>query len=236
MNARTQWALSSRPAAATTPAERPPSRDPSRYAASSPSNPAARAIRIQSCGAAPPRSESGAVNSTGSGFHEGAPRIAVESSRCTTSRPQTIQPQGSVVGAEGISSDAAATAPQATAAISVAGLTSWREDGRLRHDLPHGSHDLLDLRLGELREEREGQRAARHVLADRELPLTVAEALAVEAHEVDGGQVGLGVHAALAQAPHRGVPVHGRRHLDHVDEPAPAVAPRVGAEELDALQ
>ena len=52
---------------------------------------------------------------------------------------------------------------------------------------------------------------ARHVLADRELALAVAEALAVEAHQVDRRQVGLGVHAALAQRLHGGVAVGASR-------------------------
>ena len=67
-----------------------------------------RATRSQSVGAAPPARASGVVIMTGSGFHEGAPGTTVESWRCRTSRPQTIQPQGSVVGAEGASSDKAA--------------------------------------------------------------------------------------------------------------------------------
>src|SRR3954469_11144108 len=45
--------------------------------------------------------------------------------------------------------------------------------------------DLFHMSLGQLREERQRDRARRDVLADRELALAVAESLAVEGHEVD---------------------------------------------------
>ena len=93
----------------------------------------------------------------------------------------------------------------------------------------------LHLRLGQLGEERQGQRPGGHVLAHRELALAVAEALAVEAHQVDGGQVGLGVDALLAQRADRVVAVDAGGQLDHVDEPAAAVAAGVGARQLQAL-
>src|SRR2546428_6842630 len=82
-----------------------------------------------------------------------------------------------------------------------ASLISWPEDGGLGHDLAHRGHDPLDLGLAEPREERERQRATRHVLAHRELALAMAEALAIEAHQVDRRHVGLRVDAALAQPP-----------------------------------
>ena len=72
----------------------------------------------------------------------------------------------------------------------------------IRHDRSTASKrlgDARDLALGQLREERQRERARGDVLADRELALAVAEALAVEAHQVDRRQVGLGLHAALAQ-------------------------------------
>src|SRR5687768_15902167 len=56
---------------------------------------------------------------------------------------------------------------------------------------------VLDLSLRQLGEEGQRERAAGHVFADRELALAVAEALAVEAHQVDGRQVGLGVDPAF---------------------------------------
>ena len=49
--------------------------------------------------------------------------------------------------------------------------------------------------------------ARRDALADRELARPVAEALAVERHQVDRGQVGLGLHAELAQRRDGGVAV-----------------------------
>src|SRR3954471_13027412 len=124
---------------------------------SKPSRPAARATTSQRSGAELPKSDSGAVRSTGSGFQEGAPPTAVEKSRWTISRPQTIQPHGSVVGADGIRSDAAASATQAAAASRPVFLTSWPKNGRLPDDLTDGGHHRLDLRLRELREEGKGQ-------------------------------------------------------------------------------
>src|SRR5947209_14180232 len=59
--------------------------------------------------------------------------------------------------------------------------------------------DLLDLLLGHLREERQGDRPRGDVLADRELALAMAEALAVEGHQVDRRQVRLALDAPLAQ-------------------------------------
>ena len=54
----------------------------------------ARAITNHRAGAALlPNSAKGAVNSTGSGFHDGPP--TVERSRWTTSRPQMIHDHGS---------------------------------------------------------------------------------------------------------------------------------------------
>ena len=80
-----------------------------------------------------------------------------------------------------------------------------------------------DLALGHRREERQRDRARGDVLADRELALAVAEALAVEAHEVDRRQVGLGLHAALAQRADRpSSRSRAARHLDDEDEPAAA--------------
>ena len=45
-------------------------------------------------------------------FHDGAPGTTVESCRWIASRPHTIQPQGSVVGADGTSRDSTANARQ----------------------------------------------------------------------------------------------------------------------------
>ena len=72
------------------------------------------ATNSHSVGAAAPVRASGVVISTGSGFQDGGPGTTVERSRWSTSRPQTIHPQGSVVGADGISSDRPASAAQAT--------------------------------------------------------------------------------------------------------------------------
>src|SRR3954468_3800272 len=100
------------------PATGPASRAPRRYANASAKIPPARATASQAAGAAAPSSDRGAVNSTGSGFQEGGP-ATVSSRRCTISRPHTIQPQGSVVGADGASRD---RAPSARHAPSTTGM------------------------------------------------------------------------------------------------------------------
>src|SRR5215207_2745209 len=96
-------------------------------------------------------------------------------------------------------------------------------------------HHLLHLAVGQLRVEGQRQRAGRDVLADREVALLVTEALAVEAHQVNCGQVWLRIHAALAHRGHGVVAVHPGRQLHHVDEPAPPVATLVRARQPDAL-
>src|SRR3954465_13958702 len=100
---------------ATKPAARPASPSASLNPTTSAARPAARASQSHSQGAAPAVSPSGVVTSTGRGFQDGAPGTIVDRSRCRTSRPQTIQPQGSVVGADGASSESAASARQPVA-------------------------------------------------------------------------------------------------------------------------
>ena len=63
----------------------------------------------------------------------------------------------------------------------------------------------------------------------------MAEALAVEAHEVDGRQVGLALHAELAQREHRRVAVAPARQLDDEHEPAAHVAVAVLARQPETL-
>ena len=87
--------------------------------------------------------------------------------------------------------------------VRVLGLGEARhasgESRRAASDRAQRRRDALDLAVGHLREERQRERARGDVLADRELALAVAEALAVEAHQVDRRQVGLALDAALAQ-------------------------------------
>src|SRR4051812_1860207 len=98
-----------------------------------------------------------------------------------------------------------------------------------------GIGNRLGLRSCQRREERERDRARRDVLADRELPLAMPELLAVIRHQMDGRQVGLGLHAALAQRQDRRVAVAPARQLDDEDEPAALVAAGVLAGQLEAL-
>src|SRR3954471_226399 len=107
----------------------------------------------------------------------------------------------------------------------------WPLADRLRQRRGHP----FDLALGHGREERQRDRPGGDVLADRELALTVAEALAVEAHEVDGRQVGLALHAAQAQRVDGLVTVAPTRDLDDEHEPAAAVARRVLARQPQSL-
>ena len=76
--------------------------------------------------------------------------------------------------------------------------------GRPGKHLAQRLYHPLDLAVGQLRKERQRQRAARHVLAYRELPLAVPEALAVEAEQMNRREVRLRVDAALPQRPPRG--------------------------------
>src|SRR5436190_17633488 len=101
--------------------------------------------------------------------------------------------------------------------------------------LPDRDRHTLDLRLAELGVERQGEGAPSDVLADRELPFAVAEALAVEAQQVDRRQVGLGVDAALAQSGHCRVALHLGRKLHDVHEPASPVSALVGAGQTESL-
>ena len=89
-----------RPAATTAQRGPRPSRDirraASRYAATIPSIPPARAVITHSVGAAVlPNSDQIAVNITGSGFHDGPPLIAKLRWGSKTSRPQEIHAHGS---------------------------------------------------------------------------------------------------------------------------------------------
>src|SRR5205085_1518023 len=70
-----------------------------------------------------------------------------------------------------------------------------------------------DLRLADVREERQRERPAADVLADRKLPLAPAEAVAVEAHEVDRREVGLRLDSLLGERRHHPVTVGARRDL-----------------------
>src|SRR4051812_13901049 len=91
------------------PAPRPPSRAATRKASHSATRPPARATTSHAPGAAAPSTESGVVIRTGSGFQEGGP-ATVFRPRWAICRPQTIHPHGSVVGTDGINSDASARA------------------------------------------------------------------------------------------------------------------------------
>src|SRR3954463_6529060 len=106
------------------------------------------------------------------------------------------------------------------------------------HSLYHsaqGFRHLFGLGSAQRREERQGDRARRDVLADRELAVAVAEALAVVRHQMDRRQVGLGLHAALAQRQDGRVAIEAGRQLDDEDEPPALVAVGVLAGQLEAL-
>src|SRR3954470_13909983 len=91
-------------------------------------------------------------------------------------------------------SAAAAAIPTPLAArVDMAGLSRVTEDPR------KGRRDALDLAVGHRRGERQRQRPRGDVLADGELPLAVAERLAVVGHQVDGRQVRLARDPVLAQ-------------------------------------
>src|SRR3954452_22274296 len=92
------------------------------------------------------------------------------------------------------------------------------------YHLAQGLRHLFGLLVTQVREEGQGDRARRDVLADRELPRAMAEGLAVVRHQMDGRQIGLRLHAALAQGDDRGVAIVHVRQLEDEDEPAAIVA------------
>src|SRR5919202_4391883 len=102
-------------------------------------------------------------------------------------------------------------------------------------DAAKGLRHPSDPTFVEPREERERERASRHVFADGKLALPVAEALPVERHQVDGGKVGLAGHPLLCQGADCGVAVDAARELHHEHEPAAAIAPRVGAWQFELV-
>src|SRR3954468_20702115 len=118
------------------------------------------------------------------------------------------------------------TTGSATAATRVSAPTRLARR-RCRSALPthtfyhsaQGFRHLFGLGMRQVGEERQRDRARGDVLADRELALAMAEGLAVVGHQVDGRQVGLGLHAALAQGEDRGVAVDLTGKLDDEDEP-----------------
>src|SRR5437763_909558 len=95
--------------------------------------------------------------------------------------------------------------------------------------------DARDLALVHVGEERERQRSRRYVLAHRELARPMPEALAVEAHQVDRRQVWLALDPTRRQRADRLVAVRPVRKLHDEDEPSAAVAARIGAGQLQAL-
>src|SRR5438270_6200985 len=91
-------------------------------------------------------------------------------------------------------------------------LPSGDGDARAQN-ASQGRRDLRHLALGHLREERQRDRARGDVLAHRELALAVAEALAVEAQQVDGGEVRLARDPPLRQRDDRRVAIDPPRQL-----------------------
>jgi hypothetical protein len=122
------------------------------------------------------------------------------SSGFTSKRPSTISAR-------------TASSPRSSSASSASSRIPTRDERGQRLD--HALH----LRLGDPAEERQRDRAAADVLTDRELALAPAEALAVEAHQVDRGQVRLRLDALLGEPADRPVAIDASRQLDDVYEP-----------------
>src|SRR5258708_2543248 len=98
--------------------------------------------------------------------------------------------------------------------------------------------DALDLSVVHLRKERQRDRSRAHVLAYREFALAVTEALAIEAHQMDRGQVRLALDAARGQLSHCPVSVDAARKLHDEHEPSAPLGRTILArqrEPLDAL-
>src|SRR5947209_6564183 len=103
---------------------------------------------------------------------------------------------------------------------------------RLNHRSQLVRH-LRDLALGHLREEGQGDRARGDVLAHRKFTNAVAEALAVERHQVDGREVRLAGDALRAEGSDYLVALDRARQLDDEHEPTAARPSRVRARELE---
>src|SRR5207248_444793 len=95
--------------------------------------------------------------------------------------------------------------------------------------------DPRHLALGHLREEGQRERSRRDVLAYRELAGAVAEALAVVAHQVDGGEVRPARDTSLSQGTCGGVSLDAARQLDDEHEPSSAIAAGIRAWQFQAL-
>src|SRR5262245_64742147 len=112
--------MSSTPPAATRPAKTfvpGARRAATRNADTTATIPAARTTTSQSAGAALPKIDRTVVTATGSGLKDGPPGVL--RSRWATSRPQTIQAQGSYAGEPGRTTrDTAATASAAATRTS----------------------------------------------------------------------------------------------------------------------
>src|SRR5580704_18066863 len=105
--------------------------------------------------------------------------------------------------------------------------TTEQRTQRLRH--------ARHLPLVHAGKERQRQRARGDVLADGELPLTVPEALAVEAHQVDRRQVGLALHAVRRERVHDAVPIDPPGQLHDEYEPAAYIAVAIETRQLQIL-
>src|ERR1019366_1539781 len=92
-----------------------------------------------------------------------------------------------------------------------------------------------ELTFAHLREERQRQRALGDVLTDRKLALAMAEALAVEAHQMDGREVGLTLDLLRRKRADRRVAIHAVRELHNEHEPAAFVSVSILARQAETL-
>src|ERR1700722_5860128 len=92
---------------------------------------------------------------------------------------------------------------------------------------PQSLRYTLHVALAKAGIERQSQRPRRHVLAHRELPFAVAEALAVEAHQVDRRQIWLALDPRLRESADDLGALYPAWQLNHEHEPASAVTPKV---------
>src|SRR3982074_3932452 len=88
---------------------------------------------------------------------------------------------------------------------------------RIERGAQRGGH-AVHLPLRHIREEGQRERARRHVLTHRKLALPMAEALSVDRHQVNRGQVGLALDAARGAGPDDRLAVDPARAPDHESE------------------
>ena len=92
-----------------------------------------------------------------------------------------------------------------------------------------------DLPLGQLRKERQRDRACGYILAPREQPIETRKAIPIEAEQMDRGKIRLALNALPSELSHHAIAVDATWELDHEHEPATDAATGIRARQLEPL-